>query len=60
MTEAFSKCLVVKKLLGQERDNARPRKLWIFFALAMLASITGFILRCFQLGETNGAVANGG
>ena len=28
-------------------------------ALAMLASITGFILRCFQLGESNGAVATG-
>ena len=26
-------------------------------ALAMLASITSFILRCFQLGETNGAGA---
>ena len=29
-------------------------------ALAMLASITGFILRCFQLKESNSAVATGG
>ena len=29
-------------------------------ALAMFASITGFILRRFQLGESNGAVATGG
>ena len=29
-------------------------------ALSMLASINGFILRCFQLGGTNGAEATAG
>ena len=58
-------CLMLGQISDEKLHGGSLRKyastqVLDLFALAMLASITSFLLRCFQLGETNGAGTTAG